>query len=273
MPSSAYSHDETVAAITSYYKLVSKAHAIARNSTLLHPPPEGWPELGRPEVAAGLGLSDEAMRLLRHIPYFEGSEAVQILPDVQPHSYIEPQRIELYAERGKRSSAAGDTDKAAGEGEKTQKPPPHLVSLGCNAPEREYGHDVWLDTKRGIVLVGSYHDVQPDIGVPEDGVFFSDDDDDGEEYENLFSEYGQKGSGRSWRVSTFFATCGRTLRELVWMPGMDEGDEGWMLDQGESPYAILDYEERKRIMRSKGWPGDSWDPEAVAEEVDQLLLE
>ncbi|KAK8061070.1 hypothetical protein PG997_015291 [Apiospora hydei] len=268
MSSSAYSHDETVAAITSYYKLVSKVHAITRNSTLLFPPPEGWPELGRAEVAAGLGFSDEVMRLLRHIPYFEDSEAVQILPDVQPHSYIEPQRIELYAELGKRSSAAG-------EGEETPKPLPYLVSLGCNAPDREYGHDVWLDTKRGIVLVGSYHDVRPDIGVPEDGIFSSSDDDNNNEgdYEDLFTEYGQKGSGRSWRVGTFFAACERNLRELMWMPGMDEGDEGWMLDKGESPYAILDYEERMRIMRSKGWPGDSWDPEAVADEVDRLLSE
>lgn len=74
--SSAYSHDETIAAITSYYKLVSKAYAITRNSTLLHPPPKGWPELGRAEVAAGLGLSDAAVRLLRHIPYFEDSEGI-----------------------------------------------------------------------------------------------------------------------------------------------------------------------------------------------------
>lgn len=52
---------------------------------------------------------------------------------------------------------------------------------------------------------------------------------------------------------------------------MDEGDAGWMLDQDESPYAMLDRETRRGIMRSKGWPGDAWDPEAVAEEVDRLL--
>ncbi|KAK8022111.1 hypothetical protein PG993_012878 [Apiospora rasikravindrae] len=217
MPSPTYSHDETVAAITSYYKLVSKAHAITRNSALLHPPPGGWPELSRPEVVAGLDLSDEVIRLLCHIPYFEDSEDVQILPDVQPHSYIEPQRIELYAERGKKqSSATSDADSTTQDNEETPSPPPHLVSLGCTAPDREYGHDVWLDTKRSIVLVGSYHDVQPDIGVPEDGVSSSPSDyDDDQAYENLFSEYGQKGSGRSWRIGTFFAACERNLRELV----------------------------------------------------------
>ncbi|KAK8076646.1 hypothetical protein PG994_003918 [Apiospora phragmitis] len=71
---------------------------------------KGWPELGRTEVAASLGLSPAAARLLRHIPYFEDSETMQILPSAQPHSYTESQRIAPYAERGKRSGAGDDND-------------------------------------------------------------------------------------------------------------------------------------------------------------------
>ncbi|KAK8108536.1 hypothetical protein PG984_014337 [Apiospora sp. TS-2023a] len=90
-----------------------------------------------------------------------------------------------------------------------------------------------------------------------------DDDDENKAYADLFFGCGHQDSGGSWRVRTFFAACEHSLRELVWMPGMDEGDEGWLLDQGESPYAMLDRETRRGIMRSKGWPGDAWDPDAA----------
>lgn len=96
----------------------------------------------------------------------------------------------------------------------------------------EYGHDVWLENRCGNVLIGSYHDVRPDSCVPEDCLFSSDNDGDNDDdgaHENLFSEHEQKGRWLSWRVRTFFPACGQNLGELVWVPGMDEDDEGWVL--------------------------------------------
>ncbi|KAL7629677.1 hypothetical protein AAE478_001200 [Parahypoxylon ruwenzoriense] len=266
-----YSHGETVAAITSYYKLVSRAHAVSTNSTLLYPPPEGWPQLTtNPDVVTSLGLSDEAVNLIRHIPYFEDSDALQILPDVQPKSYIEDQRLLAAASQHKSTRNDGESEQASNSGENSP-PPPHLVLLGYIPQQREYGHDVWLDTKLGNVIMGNYHaQIRPNIGgIPEDGI--KPDPDDGS-YDNLFCGYGQKGEGCIWRIGTFFAACERNLRDLVWIPGMDEGDGGWILpDEGESPYAMLDYEHRKRIMRDNGWPDDDWNPDGVVEELDRLL--
>ncbi|KAI4871185.1 hypothetical protein F4820DRAFT_8721 [Hypoxylon rubiginosum] len=265
-----YSHDETVAAITSYYEFVSRAHAISVGSKLLHPPPEGWPQLTADcDVVACLGLNDEALHLIRHIPYFEFSDSLHILPDVQPKSYIDDQRLMAAA----RQRSSGEPERASNsEEEDLGRPPPHLVLLGHVAEGREYGHDAWLDTKLGNVVMGNYHrQARPDIGgIPEDG---NDPNPDDHSYDNLFRAYGSGGEGCVWRIGTFFAACERNLRELVWMPGMDEGDGGWILaDEGESPYAMLDYEHRKRIMRDNGWPGDGWNPDGVVEELDRLLI-
>ncbi|XXG95827.1 hypothetical protein Hte_002098 [Hypoxylon texense] len=279
-----YSHDDTVAAITSYYKLVSRAHAISVGSKLLHPPPEGWPQLtANGDVAARLGLGDEPLNLIRHIPYFEFSDSLHILPDVQPKSYIDDQRRMAAARQRGAERGGGESDEAqtsssssssnTGGEEDSKRPPPHLVLLGHIAEGREYGHDAWLDTKLGNVVVGNYHgQARPSIGgIPEDGN--SDPDGDDHLYDHLFRAYGLEGEGCVWRISTFFAACERNLRELVWMPGMDEGDGGWLLeDEGGSPYAILDYEHRKRIMRDNGWPSDGWNPDGVVEELDRLLI-
>ncbi|KAI2464692.1 hypothetical protein F4781DRAFT_439329 [Annulohypoxylon bovei var. microspora] len=214
-----YSHDETVAAITSYYKLVSRALAVGTNSTLLYPPPEGWPQLTNPDVVAGLGLSDEAISLIRHIPYFK---------------YIEEDRLQLAAIRGK-SVRNGESEQASNTDEDSQ--PPHLMKLGN-------------------VIMGNYHcQVQFDANDAScDGICPDVDD---HSYDNLFSAYGQKGEGCSWRIGTFFASSERSLRELGWLPGMDEGDGGWIIpNESEAVCAMLDWEHRKQIMRHNGWPGD-----------------
>ncbi|KAI1400819.1 hypothetical protein F4819DRAFT_460078 [Hypoxylon fuscum] len=156
-------------------------------------------------------------------------------------------------------------------GSRENSPPPHLVLLGYIPQQREYGHDVWLDTKLGNVIMGNYHaQVRPSIGdIPEDGIYPDTDD---TSYDNLFREYGQEGEDCVWRIGTFFAACERNLRELIWIPGMDEGDDGWILPyEGESPYAMLSYEHRKKIMRDNGWPVDDGNPDGVAEELERLL--
>ncbi|KAI1777188.1 hypothetical protein F4818DRAFT_340594 [Hypoxylon cercidicola] len=270
---SLYSHDEAVAAITSHYKLVSRAHAISVGSRLLRPPPEGWPQLtADSDVVTALGLNDESLNLLRHIPYFEFSDSLHILPGVQPRSYVDDQR-RMAAARQRNAERGGESEQASNsDGENRERPPPHLVMLGHVAEGREFGHDAWLDTKLGNVVVGNHHrQAQPNIGgIPEDGISRDADD---RSYDNLFRAYGSDGEGCVWRIGTFFAACERNLRELVWMPGVDEGDGGWILpDEGESPYAMLDYEHQKRIMRDNGWPGDDWNPDGVEEELDRLLI-
>ncbi|KAK1672325.1 hypothetical protein BDP55DRAFT_673554 [Colletotrichum godetiae] len=43
-PQEGYSHEATVAAITSYYELLARVHP-GSVSSLKHPPPGGWPQI------------------------------------------------------------------------------------------------------------------------------------------------------------------------------------------------------------------------------------
>ncbi|KAI6081543.1 hypothetical protein F4821DRAFT_248980 [Hypoxylon rubiginosum] len=252
-----YSHDDTVAAITSYYKLL--AHAIHSTESLLHPPPEGWPQLHDPDVVLGLGYSDEALNLIRHIPYFEQSDIFQIMPDVQPKSYIEVFHLERYANWGRilRSGSYNEPEDERGI-------PSHLICLGIRAEEREWGHEMWLDTKLGNVIVGSNHaQVPPDmVIVPEDCNSWDD------SYSNLFFDYGHEGEGFAWRIDTFFAACERHLREMHWIPGLTS--YVLHIDGEGNDIALLRNEQRKQIMRDYGWPGDSWDAWAAQDEFERV---
>ncbi|KAI0892931.1 hypothetical protein F4806DRAFT_499455 [Annulohypoxylon nitens] len=248
-----YSHEETVAAITSYYKLVQRAHAITNRGDLVHPPPEGWPQIDDPDLADGEPeYNEDCLKLMRHIPYFKDADRIQILPDVQPCGFIGYIRCSKYEE---------DPDQPY--------IPPFLMMLGAIPHEREYGCDCWLDTKWGDILVGSYHDQGcVDIGTEQDCIDAEPDD---HSYDNLFYEYEQHGAGSAWRISTFFAACEKQLKELKWIPGMSEGEEGRIIQDETSTFSMLSMERRKQIMRDNGWPGDNWNPEAARAEVERSL--
>ncbi|OTA94879.1 hypothetical protein M434DRAFT_394249 [Hypoxylon sp. CO27-5] len=263
---SLYSHDETVAAITSYYELVSRALGIATYSKLLYPPPEGWPQLADPDVVTGMFSTEEAMRLMRHIPYFEASDMVQIFPDVEPISHIDEERVRY-------SAYVGEALRNGAVGQKSElKIPPYMVWLGHPPHEREYGQSLWLDTKLGNVVLGNYHGMVTVRGIGDtraDGIWPDDDS-----YEDLFVECGIRGYGTPFRIATFFAACERQLRELEWLPGMDEdsGEDGFLLiNFNDFVNTNLTYEQRKKIMLDNGWPGDSWNQKGAKKDINRLL--
>ncbi|XDG05231.1 hypothetical protein ABKA04_004846 [Annulohypoxylon sp. FPYF3050] len=268
-----YSHEETVAAITSYYELVQRAHAIARKRDLVYPPPEGWPQLNDPDVAAGYGYNEDCLKLMRHIPYFEYSEGMQILPDVEPCNYIDKLRHRIAKETGEYIRRGGDMadskDSEDSEDSEERYIPPFLMVLGLIPHEREYGSSCWVDTKLGEILVGNYHGEDfVNIGEEPDCM---DVDPDDHSYDNVFYEYDQEGQSLAWRISTFFAACERQLKELEWIPGMSEGEDGRIIQDETSSFSMLSMERRKQIMRDNGWPGDNWNPEAARAEVERSL--
>ncbi|KAG9657150.1 hypothetical protein KCU95_g2928, partial [Aureobasidium melanogenum] len=70
MSSTTYSRDETVAAITDFYKFYIRLPYIDRNALVLAPEDGGWPDIDATELR-NCGKSDEVIELLRHLPYIE----------------------------------------------------------------------------------------------------------------------------------------------------------------------------------------------------------
>jgi hypothetical protein len=66
-----YSHDVTVASITSYYTFLEHTHS-DEAVKFEYPPPTVWPQFKRELLP---GCTDAVVELLRHIPYttFDGS--------------------------------------------------------------------------------------------------------------------------------------------------------------------------------------------------------
>ncbi|KAI1459731.1 hypothetical protein F4805DRAFT_51599 [Annulohypoxylon moriforme] len=258
---SLYSHDETVAAITSYYTLLSRAHAPNSWADLQYPPPEGWPQFDDPDVIAGLNLTDEALELVRHIPYFLRDE-LHLLPDVGSYSYIEDRELSRAAESGA-SLRRGET--TPGEDEA----PSHFVLLGGIIETRDRGSDFWIDTKRGNAVVGNWHgEGLTGPYIRPDGIYPEPDDNS---YVDLFHRYDGYGDHNCWRISTFFPACERLLRELEWIPGMDEDDINRLYEtESRDSDCWLDFKQMRQIMRNNGWPGDDWNPDGVLAEMDRL---
>lgn len=284
-----YSHDEAVAAITSYYKLVARAHAISGSYglDLLHPPAEGWPQLSGDDAARRLGKSAAAMALIRHLPYFEVPDVVHIVPGVASLSYMAPPNL------APRTPGAPSEPPAAGGEETTPGLARHLVFLGEPPDLMEFGSDLCVDTQAGTAVLGNFHDeTHPELFCDEDGWDAvtalagagADEDQEGR-YDGLFAEHGRPGAAWCWRVGSFFAACERNLRELRWVPGVEEeGQRGHLHSEGEGEGEGEDEDEdedegrfalglgtRRRLMRAHGWPGDGWNPRAARREVRRLL--
>jgi hypothetical protein len=69
-PTTMYSRDETVQAITAFYKHLIK-HPYLPDDVLKIPPPSGWTTIDEPALRA-IGKTDTVIDLLRHLPYLCG---------------------------------------------------------------------------------------------------------------------------------------------------------------------------------------------------------
>lgn len=92
-PPATYFRDVVISSITSLYQ--SLPHIDPSNIQL--PPPGGWPEISSALLAAkGLHKTDEAVELLRHLPYITGK-----CPWMAPDSFVLDYRRFLEDEDGK----------------------------------------------------------------------------------------------------------------------------------------------------------------------------
>ncbi|KAI9167961.1 hypothetical protein HJFPF1_04104 [Paramyrothecium foliicola] len=245
-----YSHEATVAAITSYFTLVSRVHAHRWWSALSHPPPGGWPQIVHDDFA-GDNRSHDVIDLMRNIPYFEHSDSLQIMPDITPTNYIDPKFLARSKETTEQMRAGGPYAKIP--------LPPHIMGLAGPAEAREYGSSVCVDVMRGIVIMDNSHDPQrPALGVTEDAKISPED-------EQFFGTY-----HRAWRIATFFDACEERLKNLSWMPIMEcvYQQEGEMIEDTRDPGDDeISPDERKRILYEAGWPNQEWDARRAGKEV------
>jgi len=85
-----YSHDVAVTAITQFYNFAGRLFGSWVG--LEHPPEGGWPQI-TPDLAEPMGLSTEAIQLVRHIPHFIYNPPC-IKTDCKPRNF--PQVCQYY---------------------------------------------------------------------------------------------------------------------------------------------------------------------------------
>ncbi|KAK7977142.1 hypothetical protein PG988_004632 [Apiospora saccharicola] len=177
-----YSHDATVAAITSMFAYVSELYGC---------------ELSYPPPGAGSGLTDRVLSLMRHIPYFRsgGPELMfSTYPADHQERFLDP---ELKSPETEEEKTRAQERKELSEETYEDHLPPHLVVLTTGHPWRCY--TILIDTELGAVRFWDRYDgsefpteVPGDLGYEDDAEDVAEDGPDS-----------WKAAPR-YRISTFF---------------------------------------------------------------------
>ena len=157
-----YSQDETISAIRSFYKFLTKLYM--PDSYVVEPPPGGWDHMTDEDLAP-LGKSKEVMALLRHLPYIiePGFESLDCIP-VGPNLFMADWR--MYANHYHKCGDKTDMKEkllTRTEGPFSKYlPGPHVVGLTTLARpfDVDYSTLFFLDTTYGIVHFVGYFDLQ-----------------------------------------------------------------------------------------------------------------
>ncbi|KAK8009383.1 hypothetical protein PG991_011934 [Apiospora marii] len=197
-----YSHDVTVAAITSMCAYVSELYG--KDYELSHPPPGGWAAFNRDNLRKlqdngkyNNGLTDRALDLMRHIPYFR-SEVPELMYSTYPADHCERFcNPELRSPETDVEKDRAQERKEVSEETYEDHLPPHLMVLTTGHPWRCY--TILIDTELGAVRFWDRYDgsefptsVPGDLGYEEDA---EDVDEDGPDSWRAAPRY---------RISTFF---------------------------------------------------------------------
>ena len=237
-----YSEDEAVAAITGYYAFLTKMYM--NESSVMYPPPGGWPEIvnADPAKLRALGKSDAVLSLLAHLPYIRQRDDTQPIPSGSfnnwPHLIRDfcthdstPERVRLLTEGCDFMHLSTS----------------HVFGLACGPYED--CPVIVLDTKLGLV--------QWELCPPEVEM-----NDSGYEDVNWDPNWNQVASreervwreeAMAWTIPDFFGVLKYQLRELRWVPvgartlrtvseNDDGGDEAGMMPM------------LKDIYHRHGWP-------------------
>lgn len=179
------------------------------------------------------------MELIRHIPYFERPNHIQVMANVEPASYIDPNDVARWSQDSRLMRE--------GKPISFNELPPHVICLGGSAPEEEYGSYLYLDTKNNCMVYCNWHGDPPLLGLPKDSQIDLPGDITGLETYRW-----------AWPIDTFFEACERNIRDLKWTPYILDEMQGYIQDNATG-FLEVELEEVRCIMRNTGWPGDDWD--------------
>jgi len=248
----AYSHDAAVSAINSFLTFIKRMYGGVAGLRL--PPPEGWPQMTL-GLAQPLGLTPEAVRLLRYIPHFE-TDDVCIMRECFPVDWVA--RFEYYL---RIIDETGNPPPTGFEDWPELDPgyPPHIFEIG--RPSSRYGCALIIDTKRGVAIWHNVDGAPPFEGVPEPDADYEDDE---------AEPWGSQGWKRAptYRIETFCAMAEEQLKIGNWVPELEAS--GYMI-QELRVYGQPNEEQRERvkIMRDAGWPGEQWDASRARDATDE----
>ncbi|KAL0932162.1 uncharacterized protein CTRU02_213115 [Colletotrichum truncatum] len=246
-----YSHDETVEGITSFYELMLRIHG-EDMAILERPPPTGWPQI-TVESFAGLGKTEEVIKLLRHIPYLvTGPDAVPcILESTSPIEYIDTQFCEEVKKLPPVEPLEDDTD---------ERLPGHILRF---AEGRRDGYTLLIDTRRGVVVLWKNDGNLPRWTGNFDADFYDENED----------PYGKDGwkCMPTYRIKTFFDFCMEQYLVLNWLPDLVSGGVIQIDDPASPNESQL---KRRQIMIDAGWPGvdgqgTEWDKKKAMRETEE----
>ncbi|KAH0278420.1 hypothetical protein KCU91_g2485, partial [Aureobasidium melanogenum] len=258
MISTTYSRDQTIAAITDFYKFYIRLPYLDPNALVLAPKDGGWPNIDTTELR-NRGRSDEVIELLCHLPYIEH-------PDFRGGWTIDLGSECIQYHKGACYNDSPDLIKAL---------PGHVIPI-ANPTDRN-GCYMLLDTQTGKIT--RYNIMANNI-------------------EGNWNEYERLDDNDKWRafptapVGQFFERYQKLYEKLVCMvaPPVDShGDretyftradntveEDELLEADDDGEVEIEDELTKEvydIYKRNGWPGSAFAREACKNELQKYLEE
>ncbi|KAH8650611.1 hypothetical protein BGZ60DRAFT_569495 [Tricladium varicosporioides] len=246
-----YSHESTIHAITSYYTFLTNLYLPP--STIIYPPPQGWPSI-TPESLAPLNKNSTVLQLLQHLPYFAqlGGDKVVLAQGTWPVPYYDPNfqtQIQNAAQREYLVEPVYETTL-----------PEYAV---CLAKGTRDGYYIILDTSRGVIVWGK--PAEP-WGNKSNDLTPNDIDPEGPE---------RWKRSATFEVPDFFEMLKGKFRRMEWIPHPSGATDVYEVDEQveeSESCGVL-----KGIFRDAGWPGDGegggWDRKGADEKIVELMDE
>ncbi|KAK4244021.1 hypothetical protein C7999DRAFT_44271 [Corynascus novoguineensis] len=227
-----YSHKATVAAVRDYYRFLTRMYL--KESYVAEPPEGGWPEISF-ENLGSLGKTNEAILLLRHLPYISSPDESAL--GAANCLFMDWRWIARSLALGE-CSAEDALYLTEGYSGLPKSMSPHVVGLTRGS---YYNPSFLLDTKLGVVFWWECHS---DIKRNPSREPIS-----GEEYDNGPNEEETdfRCDSVAWAIPDFFELLKDLFRQLFYVP--------------VGPRAVLYAKALKEVMpmleaiyREHGWP-------------------
>jgi hypothetical protein len=229
-----YSRDETVTAIRDYYHFLTTLYL--DSSTIISPPPEGWPEITTRSFT--LDKSKSVISLLQHLPYIQTTSNDTLDAEGAPDCRFADWNTIFQHGSDRATIRIGTEDSCISE-----HIPKHVVGLTCGGM---YNPRFLLDTKLGTV---QWYKCP---SVISDEPRYEPIQDDPYDYCSEDEEAEWRDDGEMWGISDFFEELKERFRRLEFVP-LSERRVAHVWTVAEPEYGNM-IEGVREIYRRYGWP-------------------